>query len=139
MGMDYFFLARATDPQHAKAVLNSLDFQSGAVFSTMVVKGGIPICVGSGTRGNKVHRQDLLIIMRENAVKNLVDLIRDSRTHETAVINTPKGSSARQEESRANYEVEKQIRTLTSRFEENYGESVGLNPKMLPFLVRHCA
>ena len=40
MGKDYFFLARATDPQHAKAVLNSLDFQSGAVFSAMVVKGG---------------------------------------------------------------------------------------------------
>ena len=33
MGMDYFFLARATDPQHAKAGLNCLDFQSGAVFS----------------------------------------------------------------------------------------------------------
>ena len=27
MGMDYF-LARATDTQHAKAVLNCLDFQS---------------------------------------------------------------------------------------------------------------
>ena len=31
---------------------------------------------------------------QENAVKNLADMIRDSRTHETAVINTPKGSSA---------------------------------------------
>ena len=38
MGMDYF-LASATDPQHAKAVLNCLDFQSGAVFSAMVVRG----------------------------------------------------------------------------------------------------
>ena len=27
---------------------------------------------------------------------------------------------------RANYEVEKQIRTLRSRFEENYRESVGI-------------
>ena len=26
MGMDQFFQARATDPQHAKAVLNCLDF-----------------------------------------------------------------------------------------------------------------
>ena len=34
VGMDYFFLARATDPRHAKAVLNCLDFQ-GAVFSAM--------------------------------------------------------------------------------------------------------
>ena len=42
MGMDYFFLARATDPQHVKAVLNCLDSQSGAVFSAMVVKGGDP-------------------------------------------------------------------------------------------------
>ena len=44
-----------------------------------------------------------------------------------------------EESSRANYEVEKQIRTLRSRFEENYGESVGLDHKMLPFPVRHCA
>ena len=35
--------------------------------------------------------------------------------------------------------VEEQIRTLGSRFEEDYGESVGLDNKMLPFLVRHCA
>ena len=41
-GMDYFFLARATDPQHAKAILNCLDFQLGAVFAAMVVKGGDP-------------------------------------------------------------------------------------------------
>ena len=48
-----------------------------------------------------------LIIMsdQENAVKNLVDLIRDSRTNETAVINTPKGSSASAGEiERANYD-----------------------------------
>ena len=78
-----------------------------------------------------------LIIMsdQENAVKNLVDLIRDSRTDETAVTNTPSVGGI----ERANYEVEKQIRTLRSRFEENYGESVGSDHKMLPFLVRHCA
>ena len=77
---------------------------------------------------------------RQNAVKNLVDLIRDSRTHETAVINTPKGSSASAGGiERANYEVEKQMRTLRLRFEENYAETVGLDHKMLPFLVRHCA
>ena len=29
MGMDYFFLARATDPHHAKAILNCLDFSVG--------------------------------------------------------------------------------------------------------------
>ena len=77
---------------------------------------------------------------QENAVKNFVDMIRDSRTHETAVINTPKGSSASAGGmERTNYEVEKKIRTLRSRFGENYGESVGLDHKMLSFLVRHCA
>ena len=58
----------------------------------------------------------------ENVVKNLVDMLRDSRTHETAVINTPKGSSASAGGiERANYEVEKQIRTLRSRFAEVRG------------------
>ena len=51
MGMDYFFLARATDPQHAKAVLKCLDFQPGAAFSATV-------CAGGGTRSNQVHGQD---------------------------------------------------------------------------------
>ena len=67
-------------------------------------------------------------------------MIRDSRTHETAVINTPRGSSSSAGGiKRANYEVEKQIRTLRSCFEENCRESVGLDHKMLPYLVRHCA
>ena len=65
---------------------------------------------------------------------------RDSRTHGTAAINTPKGSSASAGGiERANYKVEIQSKTLRSRFEENYGESVGLDHKMFPFLVRHCA
>ena len=77
---------------------------------------------------------------QENVVKNVVDSIRASRTHEIAVINTPKGSRASAGGiERANYEVEKQTRTLRSRFEENYGESVGLEHKMLPFQVRHTA
>ena len=122
--------------------LNSLDFQSGAVFSAMVVKGGDPYALAVALEAIKFTGRTRLIIMsdQENAVKNLVDTIRDSRTHETAVINTPKGSSASAGGiERANYEVEKQIRTLRSRFEENYGESVGLDHKMLPFLLLHCA
>ena len=141
-GMDYYFLARATDPQHAKAVLNCLDFQSGAVFSAMVVKGGDPYALAAALEANKFTGRTRLIIMggQENVVKNLVDMIRDSRTHETAVINTPKGSSASAGGiERANYEVEKQIRTLRSGFEEKNGESVRLDHEMLPFLVRHCA
>ena len=135
MGMDYF-LARATDPQHAKAVLNGLDFQSGAVFLAMVVKGGDPYALAVALEAVKFTGRTRLIIMsdQENAVKKLVDLIRDSRTHEIAVINTPKGSSASAGGiERANYEAEKQIRTLRSRFEENNGESVGLNHKMFFF------
>ena len=108
----------------------------------MVVKGGDPYALAVALEAIKFTGRSRLIIMsdQENAVKNSVDMIRDSRTHETAVINTPKGSSANAGGiERANYEVEKQIRTLRSRFEENCGESVGLNHKMLPFLVRHCA
>ena len=138
----WVWMARATDPQHAKAALNCLDFQSGAVFSAMMVKGGDPHALAVALEARKFTGRTRLTIMsdQENAVKNLVDMIRDSRTHETAVINTPKGSSASAGGiERANYEVEKQIRTLRSRFEENYGESVGLDHKMLPFLVRHCA
>ena len=59
MGMDYFFLARATDPQHAKAVLDCLDFQSGAVFSATVVKGGDLNAAGGGTRQQSSSRAGL--------------------------------------------------------------------------------
>ena len=45
MGMDYFFLARATDPQLAKAVFNCLDYQSGAVLSAMVVKDALVVAL----------------------------------------------------------------------------------------------
>ena len=130
LGMDYF-LARATGRQHAKAVLNCLDFQSGAVFSAMVVKGGDPYALAVVFGAIKFTGRTRLIIMsdQETAVKNLMYMIRDSRTHETAVINTPKGSSASAGGiERANCEVEKQIRTLRSRFEENHGKS-GIGPQ----------
>ena len=108
----------------------------------MVVKGGDPYALAVALEAIKFTGRTRLIIMsdQENAVKNLVDMIRESRTHETAVINTSKGSSATATGiDRANYEVEKQIRTLRSWFEENYGETVELDHKMLPFLVRHFA
>ena len=96
MGMDFFFLAGATDPQHAKAVSNCLGFQSGAVFSAMVGKGGDPYALAVALEAIKFTGRTGLIIMgdQENGVKNSVDKIRDSRTHETATVNTPKGSSA---------------------------------------------
>ena len=58
----------------------------------MVVKGGDPYALAVALQAIKFTVRTRLIIMsdQENAVKNLVDLIRDSRTHETAVINTPK-------------------------------------------------
>ena len=83
----------------------------------MVVKGGDPYALAVALEAiNFTGRTRLIIMSEENAVKNLVDMIRNSRTHEPAVINTPKGSSATAGGiERANYEVEKQIRTLRSR------------------------
>ena len=103
----------------------------------MVVKGGDPHALAVALEAKKFTGRTRMIIIsdQENAVKNIVDMIRNSRTPETVVINTPKGWSASAGGiERANYEVEKQIRTLRSRFEENYGESVGLDNKMLPSL-----
>ena len=97
----------------------------------MVVKGGDPCALAVALEAIKFTDRTRLIIMsdQEKAAKNLVDMIGDSRTHETAVINTPKGSGASAGGiERANYEVEKQIRELKSRFEENYGESLGFGP-----------
>ena len=86
-------LARATDPQHAKAVLNCLDFQTGSVFAAMVVKGGDPYTLAVALEAIKLtgRTRPIILCYQENAVKNLVDMVRDSRTHVTAVINTPKG------------------------------------------------
>ena len=129
MGMDYFFLARATDPQHAKAVLNCLDFQTGCSLLSHGGEGSDPYALAVALEAIKFTGRTRRIFMsdQESAVKNLVDMIRDSRTHET-VINTPKGQSVSVGGiERANYEVEKQTRTLRSRFEENHGESVGLD------------
>ena len=78
----------------------------------MVVKGGDPYALAVALEAIKFTGRTRLIIKsdQENAVKNFVDMIRDSRTHETALINTPKGSSASAGGiERANYEVEKQI------------------------------
>ena len=141
MGMDHFFLARATDPQHAKAILNCLDFQSEALLS----HGGERRwsgCVGGGTRGNEVHGQDSADHHERSG-----ECGQEPRGHDQGQQNARNCCDQHTEGieckcrgiERANYEVEKQIRTLRSRFEENYGESVGLDHKMLPFLVRHCA
>ena len=71
MGMDYYFLARATDPQHAKEVLNCLDFQSGAVFSAMVLKGGDPYALAVALEAIKFTGRTRLIIIERG--QNLVD------------------------------------------------------------------
>ena len=54
--MDYMFLARAEDPERAKAVLNCLDERSGAMFAAMVHKGGDPIRTCCDDGGAEVHR-----------------------------------------------------------------------------------
>ena len=64
MGVVYFFLARATDPQHAKAVLKFMDFQSGAVFSAMVVKGGDPNALAVALEAIRFTSRTRMIIMR---------------------------------------------------------------------------
>ena len=61
----HFFLARATGPQHAKAVLNCLDFQSGAVFSAMVMKGGDPYALAVALEAIKFTGRTRLIIMSD--------------------------------------------------------------------------
>ena len=59
-------------------------------------KGGDPYALAVALEAIKFTGRTRLLIMsdQENAVKNLVYLIRDSRTNDTAVINTPKGSNA---------------------------------------------
>ena len=68
MGMDHFLLARATDPQHAG--MDCLDFQLGAVFSGMVVKGDDPHALAVALEAIKFTGRTRLIIMsdQENAV-----------------------------------------------------------------------
>ena len=64
-------------------------------------------------------------------------MVRDSRA---VPFNTPEvSSSSAGGIERANYEVEKQIRTSRSRFEQNYGETVDLEHNILPCTVRHSA
>ena len=141
---DHYVRGKAVDDAHRPRIDTDRGGSQDGYGLLLLGEGNGPsACEGSiELSGLKFTGRTRLIIMsdQENAVKNLVDMVRDSRTHETAVINTPKGSSASAGGiERANFEVEKLIRTLRSRFEENYGESVGLGHKMLPFLVRHCA
>ena len=63
----------------------------------MVVKGGDPYALAVALEAIKFTGRTRLSIVsdQENPVKNFsVDMIRDSKTHETAVINTPKGSNS---------------------------------------------
>ena len=114
MGMDLFLLGEGNGPSACEGSIELSGF-SGQTFSAMVVKGDDPCALAVALEEIKFTGRTRLIIMsdQENAVKNLVDMIRDSRIHETAVITSPKGLSASAGGiERANYEVEKQIRTL---------------------------
>ena len=55
-----------------------MDFQSGAVFSAVVVKGGDPYAQAVALEAIKFTGRTRLIIMcdEEKAVKNLVDMVR---------------------------------------------------------------
>ena len=120
MGMDYFFLARATDPQHSKAVLNCLDFQSGAVFSAMVLMGGGPYALAVALEAIKFTGRTRLIIMSEQ--ENAVNYQRQQNTRDCCDQHT-EGIEYQCRRNRASkLRGREQIRTQRSRFEENYGE-----------------
>ena len=119
--MDYFFLARADDPQRAQPVLCCLDALSGAVFAAMVHKGGDNYALAVTNEALKFTGRSNIIILsdQENAVKRLINLVREERAHDTVLLKTPKGSGASAGGiERANYEVEKQMRALRSRIEQ---------------------
>ena len=65
--------------QHAKAVLNCLDFQSGAVFSAMVVKGGDPYALAVVLEAIKFTGSTRLIIM--SGSETAEHMILQSSTH----------------------------------------------------------
>ncbi len=141
-GMDYFFLTRAEEPNKMKAVLNCLDMQSGATFAAMVHKGADDYALAMIQESLKFTGRNRIIILsdQENSIKKVACMVRDSRPQETVLLNTPVGSSASAGGiERCNYEVEKQIRTLRSRFEEVYKQPLHLEHVALPWLVRHAA
>ena len=141
-GMDYFFLTRAEEPNKMKAVLNCLDMQSGATFAAMVHKGADDYALAMIIESLKFTGRNRIIILsdQENSIKKVASMVRDSRPQETVLLNTPVGSSASAGGiERCNYEVEKQVRTLRSRFEEVYKQPLHLEHVALPWLVRHAA
>lgn len=125
-------MARGYDPQCTIAVLHCLGMLSSAVFVAMDTKGGDADTVAVACEATMLASRMRLTIPRdqENAARKLVDMVRNSRAHETKVLNTPEGASASAGGiERTNYEVEKQMRTLRSRFEQVYGETVGSQHK----------
>ena len=83
-------------PSTREGSLELFGLSVGCSILSMVVRGGDPYAQAVALEALKFTGRTRMIMVsdRENAVKNVVDMIRDSRTHETAVINTPKGSSA---------------------------------------------
>ncbi|CAK0795275.1 unnamed protein product [Prorocentrum cordatum] len=115
LAMNYFFLARAIGPRRLKSVLDCLDMLSGAVFAATVVKGGDPcaLAVAIVALMHAFRTRATILCDQENAVATLAENVRDSGAHETALLNTFKGSSANDGGiEQANCEVEKQFRTL---------------------------
>lgn len=140
--MDDFFVSRAAEPDKSQAVLNCLGMQSGAVFSAAVNKGTDDYAIAVVNEALKFTGRARIMILcdQENSVNKLADILRDSRVYETPIINTPTGSSASAGGiERANYEVEKQVGTMRSSFEEAYGVTVDMGHEILPRLTRHAA
>ena len=75
---------------------------------------------------------------QETSIKKLVELVRDSRKHDTVLHNTLVGSSASAGSiERANQEVAKQCRTSRSRAEEGYAIQLDMDHKLTPWLITH--
>jgi hypothetical protein len=107
--MDCFFLTRAEKLDKMKAVLNCLDMQSGATVAAVVHKGAddYALAVAHESLQFTVRSRIIVLSDQENAVKKLASMVRDSCASTGGI-------------ERCNYEVEKQIRSLKSRFEEVY-------------------
>ena len=94
-GMDYF-LGRGTSDARAKPMFNILDALSGAVFSAMVTKGEDEYAVPVVAEALRFTGRASVILQcdQENPTKKLAELVRDTRQHDTVLLNTPVGSSA---------------------------------------------
>ena len=82
--------------------------QSRPVFVAMPVKGGDPHALAVANEAIKFTDRTRLTVLcdQETAAKKIVNMVTNSRTHETVTVNIPKGCRASAGDvQRANYEA----------------------------------